>query len=447
MGRLWDFDLSASSNESEIVMTDHFSRRSFLRNTAALSAAATLASLGSNFAFAQGKERIKVGLVGCGGRGTGAATDAIHASPLVDIVAMGDLFKDRLDKSRESLAGIDADKRPAGPHPQYKVADDKIFVGFDAYKKVIDCDLDYVILTTPPGFRPEQFAYAIDKGRHVFAEKPVATDPAGVRKFIETGKIADQKKLSVVGGFVFRRDNCHMETIKKIHDGAIGDIVAGTSYYNVGYLWQHARQPEWSELEYQIRNWLYYTWLSGDLIVEQNIHRIDIQNWVMKSTPVSAYGMGGRQVRTDPAYGYIYDHFNVEFEYPNGVRINNMCRQIDGTDPRVSELYVGTKGKANPAKGLIGERPRKEEPLTKAYVQEHVDLVAAITSGKPVNESGRLADSTLTAIMGRMSAYTGKQVTWEQAMQSKLDIWPKEPLAFGPWPVPAVPMPGKEQLV
>src|SRR5439155_21125286 len=378
-------------------MSSNFSRRDFLKTTAAVSAAATLASLGTSFAFAAGTDRIKVGLVGCGGRGTGAAGDAIHASPLVDVVALGDLFKDRLDQSRQNLSKLDEKEsgRAAGtPHPQMKVADDKCFVGFDAYKKVIDSGIDYVILTTPPGFRPEQFAYAVEKGKHVFAEKPVAVDPAGVRRFIETSKKVHEKKLCLVGGFVFRRQPMHIETIKKIHDGAIGDVVAGTSYYNVGYLWHHPRQKEWSELEYQIRNWLYFTWLSGDLIVEQNIHRLDIQNWVMKANPVSAYGMGGRQVRVDPEYGNIFDHFAVEYEYPNSVKINNMCRQIDSTDPRVSELYIGSKGKADPAKGIVGERPKKDQPLSGAYVQEHIDLVEAIRSGKHVNEGQRLAESS-----------------------------------------------------
>ena len=411
----------------------NFSRRNFLKTSAAISAAATLASLGTNYAHAQGQEKIKVGLVGCGGRGTGAATDAVNASPLVEIVAMGDLFKDRLDESRKQLAGVEA-KHPG----QVKVTDDKCFVGFDAYKKVIDEPIDYVILTTPPGFRPEMFAYAIEKGRHVFAEKPVATDPAGVRKFLETTKIADQKKLNVVGGFVFRRDKTHIATIEKIHDGAIGDVTSGVSYYNVGYLWQHPRQPEWSELEYQIRNWLYFTWLSGDHIVEQNIHRIDITNWIMQANPVAAYGQGGRQVRTDPAYGNIYDHFSVEFTYPSGAKVVNTCRQIDGTDPRVNEFYWGTKGSADPAKGITGEKHgHKDEPLTTAYVQEHVDLVAAIKLGKHVNEGKRLAESTLSGIMGRMSAYTGKEVTWDMAMNSKLDLWPKQQLVFGDFPVGA----------
>jgi predicted dehydrogenase len=423
-------------------MTSNFSRRNFIKTT---TAAAALAAMGTNFAFAQGKERIKVGLVGCGGRGTGAARDAMAASPLVEIVAMGDLFKDRLDEKRGVLSKTG--EKNDQPNPQFKVTDDTAFVGFDAYKKVIDQDLTYVILTTPPGFRPDHFRYAVEKGRHVFAEKPVAVDPAGIRRFREAGKIADQKKLSVIGGFCFRRDRTHNETIAKIHQGAIGDLVSGNCYYNVGYLWKHDRKPEWSDLEFQIRNWLYYTWLSGDLIVEQNIHRLDITNWIMKANPVSAYGMGGRQVRTDPVYGCIYDHFAVEFEYPNGVKVSNQCRQIDGTDPRVSEMYYGTKGSADPASGIKGEKKEKPDPLAKAYIKEHADLIEAITTGKHVNESERLCDSTLTGIMGRMSAYTGKLVTWDQARDSKLDLWPKEPLAFGPFPVPAVPMPGKEPLV
>ena len=425
----------------------NFSRRSFLKSSAAVTAAATLASLGTNFAWAQGTERITVGLVGCGGRGTGAARDAMSASPLVDIVAMGDLFKDRLDQKRAVLSKLDPEKPE--PNPQFKVTDDTCFTGFDAYKKVIDSDIDYVILCEPPGFRPDHFRYAVEKGRHVFAEKPVAVDPVGIRKFREAGKLAEQKKLSVVGGFCFRRDRTHNETIKAIHEGAVGDIVSGNSYYCVNELWHHARKPEWTDLEFQIRNWLYYTWLSGDLIVEQNIHRIDIQNWIMKGPPVKAYGMGGRQVRTDPAYGHIYDHFAVEFEYANGVKVTNMCRQIDGTDPRVSEIYYGTKGTADPASGIVGGKKPTTKPdrLSVAYRQEHVDLVNAITSGKPVNDSKDLCDSTLTGIMGRMSAYTGKEVSWEQANDSKLDLWPKQELAFGPFPTPPVAVPGKDPLV
>ena len=430
-------------------MSDSFSRRNFLKTSAAVGAAATLASLGTNFAHAQGQQRLKVGLVGCGNRGTGAAGDAIHASPLVDIVAMGDLFKEHLEDSRKKLLELDKDKHSGAANPQMKVTDDKCFVGFDAYKKVIDLDLDYVILTTPPGFRPEMYSYAVEKGRHVFAEKPVAVDPAGVRKFIEASEKAVAKKLNLVGGFVFRRDRTHNDTINKIHAGAIGDVLSGVSYYNVGYLWHKPRQPEWSDLEFQIRNWLYFTWLAGDHIVEQAIHRIDIQNWIMNATPEKAYGQGGRQVRTDPAYGNIYDHFAVEYTYPSGARVVHQCRQIDGTDFRVDEYYWGNKGEANPAKGIKGQKkPFKDEPLSVAYVQEHKDLVAAITSGKLVNEGKRLAESSLSAIMGRMSAYTGKEVTWDQAMNSKLDLWPKEEMKFGMnIPVAPVAMPGKDQLI
>ena len=435
-------------------------RRDFLRSTAAVSAAALLAGCAATEAqektavasspatapavHVAGKERIRVGMVGCGGRGTGAARDAIQASKQVEIVALGDLVPDRLASSREQL-------QKSGE--QCKVTDEKCFTGFDCYKKVIDCDIDYVILTAPPGFRPMHFDYAIEKGRHVFAEKPVAVDPAGVRRFLETTKKADAKKLSVVGGFVFRREPTHIEIIKRIHDGEIGEITGGSSYYNVGYLWNHPRQPEWSELEYQCRNWLYFTWLSGDLIVEQNIHRLDIQNWIMKCPPVAAYGMGGRQVRVDPAFGNIYDHFAVEYEYPNGVKITNMCRQIDGCDNRVSEEYHGTKGVANPGGSAFiqvngGKKIRiKEQSLADAYCKEHKDLIEAITTGTHVNEGQRLADSSLTAIMGRMSAYTGKTVTWEAAQESKLDLWPKEPLVMGPFPVAPVAVPGKDPLV
>jgi len=426
-------------------MTDqsNFTRRDFLRTSvAAGAAAATLASMGTNFAWAQGQHRLKVGLVGCGGRGTGAARDSIKASPLVDIVAMGDLFKDRLDTSRQALAKEGA---------QFKVADDKCFVGFDAYRKVIDCDLDYVILTTPPGFRPDHFAYAIEKGRHVFAEKPVAVDPAGVRSVIETSEIAKAKSLGVVTGTLFRHHTTHRDAIKEIHDGVYGDIVAGHSYYNVGYLWNKPREAQWSDVEYQIRNWLYYTWLSGDHIVEQNVHRIDIMNWVMNGPPVKVYGMGGRQVRTQPEYGNIYDHFAVEYEYKNGVKIMNQCRQIDGTDSRVTEYFVGTKGVVEPSKGTkaaIASRA-KPEKWEVAYVREHKDLIDSIRSGKPLNEGRQIAESSMTAIMGRMSAYTGKEITWEQAMNSKLDLWPAKgtELAFGKMDVPPVPMPGKEPLV
>ncbi len=422
------------------------SRRTILKSSAAIAAAATFASLGTNYAWAAGSDKIKIGLVGCGGRGTGAATDCCHASAQVQIVAMGDLFKDRLDSSRAQLKG-DGDKNK-GVGEQYAVNDDQCFVGFDAYQKVIDSGINLVLLCTPPGFRPTHFKYAIDKDKHVFFEKPVAVDPTQVRAILETSKVAQEKNLGVLTGTLFRHHTTHREAIQRMHDGAIGDIVAGNSYYNANELWFHARKPEWTDAEYQIRNWLYYTWLSGDHIVEQNVHRIDVMNWVMKGPPVAAYGMGGRQVRTNPNYGNVYDHFAVEYEYAGGVKVVNTCRQQDGTEARVTEYFAGTKGTAQPAEGKVGSTEKiKKENWGDAYVREHKDLIDSINAGKPLNEGKQIAESTLTAIMGRMSAYTGKRVTWEQAMKSTLDLWPKTTLEFGPMAVPPVPQPGKEPLV
>jgi len=437
----------------------NISRREVLKTAAGVAAVATFASLGSNFAWAAGSDRIKIGLIGCGGRGTGAAFDCCKASPQIQIVALGDLFEDRLETSRTQLKGDGAKAKGVGE--QYAIKDDQCFVGFDAYKKVIDSDVDLVLLATPPGFRPTHFKYAIEKGKHVFFEKPVAVDPTQVRSILDTSKIAEEKKLAVVTGTLFRHHTTHQEIIKRIHDGEIGEILSGNSYYNANELWFHPRKQGWTDAEFQIRNWLYYTWLSGDLIVEQNVHRIDVMNWVMKGPPVAAYGMGGRQVRTDPNYGNIYDHFAVEYEYPGGIRVVNTCRQQDKTDTRVTEYFIGSKNMvAQPMEGLIGapayfSAAKVGEPTVKvkkelwgdAYVREHKDLIDSIISGKPLNEGKQIAESTLTAIMGRMSAYTGKRVTWEAAMNSTLDLWPKTTLEFGPMEVPPVAMPGKTPLV
>ncbi|HEV2292611.1 MAG TPA: Gfo/Idh/MocA family oxidoreductase [Tepidisphaeraceae bacterium] len=412
-------------------------RRDVIKTTAALSVAAVMSSLGSNFAHAARSDVLKVGVIGCGGRGTGAARDCAKASPRTRIVAMGDLFKDRLDSSRNNLNELGE---------QFQVTDDRAFVGFDAYKQVIDSDVDYVLLCEPPGFRPRSVAYAVEKGRHVFAEKPIAVDSAGVRRFLAAMEAAKSKQLGVLAGTVFRHHTPHIDAIKQLHDGVIGDIVAGYSYYNTAGLWHHPRKPEWSDMEWQVRNWLYFNWLSGDHIVEQNVHRIDIQNWVMKGPPKSAYAMGGRQARVDPMYGHIYDHFAVEYVYENDqkqdVRIINTCRQQDGTDTRVTEYYVGTKGTAEPSKGPKSERRVRPLPLAEGYIQEHRDLIKSLEEGRPLNEGQLVADCTLASIMGRMSAYTGKLITWDQALTAEEDTFPKE-LGFGEMPVPPVAVPGK----
>lgn len=414
-------------------------RRDFLK----VSAATTAALIASDtMAFAQGSDEIRVGVIGCGGRGTGAACDCIKSSPGVKVVALGDLFQDRLDGCLKNLnANEEVNK-------SVDITSDRCFVGFDAYQKVIACGVDMVILASPPGFRPVHFEAAVNAGKHVFMEKPVAVDATGVRAVIEAGKLAKQQKLGVVAGTQRRHQANYVETIKRIHDGAIGEIVAAQCYWNQGGLWNRGRKEDWTDMEWQVRNWLYFTWLSGDHIVEQHVHNIDVINWAMNAHPVRALGFGGRQVRTDASYGHIYDHFAVEYEYPNGARVLSMCRQIDNCANNVSERVVGTKGTSN-CGGRIwcGEVEWKYSgEASGPYVQEHRDLISSIRAGNPLNEAQQVAESCLTAIMGRMSAYTGQQVTWEQALSSSENLVP-ERLVMGPIDLPAVPMPGKHPLV
>jgi predicted dehydrogenase len=401
-------------------------------------AAATLAV--PSFAWAGGADTLKIGLIGCGGRGTGAVVNNLSSVDGVELVAMGDIFPDKLQGSLAGIKGELGDKAN-----RVKVTPDKMFIGLDAYEKVLATDIDLVILATPPGFRPQHFEAAVKAGKHVFMEKPVAVDAPGVRKVLAAGEMAMQKKLGVVAGTQRRHDFGYNEIIKRIHDGAIGDIVAAQCYWNQGPLWHVARTGDMSDAEWQLRNWYYFAWMSGDHYVEQHIHNIDVVNWAIGTHPKSAYGMGGRQVRTEPMYGHIYDHFAVEFEYPNGVRTLSMARQMEGTDANVSERIVGTKGTSNAGGEIYGANAYKYTgKRTNPYDQEHVDLVASIREGKPLNEAKMVAESTLTAIMGRMSAYSGKRVTWEQAMNSTEVLMPAELMNMkSGLPMPAVPVPGK----
>ncbi len=320
------------------------SRREFLKVSAGAVAGSLVASLPIHaFAHAYGSDRLRVGLIGCGGRGTGAAIDAVNAGEGIEIYAMGDIFPDRLNASRQILNEQIKD--------HMNVSDDRCFTGVDNYKGVIQSGVDIVILATPPAFRPIHFREAVQAGKHVFMEKPVAVCPAGVRLMFEMGELASQKGLSVVAGTQRRHDPSYRETIQRIQDGAIGRIVSASCYWNQGGLWHVERQPGWTDTEWQLRNWLYFTWLSGDHIVEQHIHNIDVINWVLGAHPVSAMGMGGRQVRTEPHFGHIYDHFAVEFEYPGGIRVLSMCRQIDGCANFIGERVVGTDGTANQHSG------------------------------------------------------------------------------------------------
>jgi predicted dehydrogenase len=418
-------------------------RREFIKTSAAVSLA-TLGS-GASRALAAGSDKVRVGLIGCGDRGTGAAINCVESSNGVEIVAMGDLFRDRLDASLAKLSRRVDDK--------VTVTEDTCFLGFDAYKKVIACDVDLVLLATPPGFRPQHLRAAVESGRHVFMEKPGAVDPVGVRSMIASSELAKEKGLSIVVGTQQRRQPQYLEVMKRVHNGDIGPVVGGQCYWNWGHQdWHFAkRRPDWSDMEWQVRCWPYFTWLSGDHIVEQHLHNLDIINWAIGSPPVQCLGMGGRQVRTGPEYGNIFDHFAVEYEYPGGVRVMSMSSQINGTTGRVGERVVGTRGSTytTRAYGYIeGDNAYKYDgPNFSGLVREHTDLIDSIREGRPINEGKRLAESTLTAIMGRMSAYTGRAMKWDWVMNaSRLDLTPPK-YEFGDLPVRPVPVPGKTQLV
>jgi len=417
-------------------------RRDFVR-TSAVVGAATLASSASNM-FAAGSDKLRIGLVGCGGRGTGAVKDCVASSKGVELVAMGDLFKDRLDGSLKDL------KKNLGG--KAKVTRETCFVGFDAYKKVIACDVDMVILAAPPGFRPIQLKAAIEAGKHVFMEKPVAVDPAGIRSVIASSELAAQKGLGIVAGTQRRHQKHYIDIMQRIHDGAIGEIRAGQCYWNggdmIGYWKWWEPTATLKGMEWQCRSWPWFTWLSGDHIVEQHVHNLDVIAWALDAHPVQCVGVGGRQVRTQ---GNIYDHFAVEFEYPNGVRISSMCRQINGCTNNVSERVVGTKGTSY-TDGSIGQifgakYYKYEGTNPNPYIVEHTDLIASIRAGEPLNEGKRVAESTMAAVMGRMSAYTGRALKWDWAMNaSKLDLSPEQ-YEFGPLATRAVAVPGKESLI
>jgi myo-inositol 2-dehydrogenase / D-chiro-inositol 1-dehydrogenase len=416
------------------------SRRTALKTTALAAAALTMPAFA-----ARGSSRLKIGVIGCGGRGTGAAVNALQASPDTEITALGDMFPDKLQKCLEELGKQqDLSSRAAVPP-------ERCFLGFDAYKKVLATDIDLVILATPPGFRPIHFEAAVDAGKQIFFEKPVAVDPAGIRKVLEAAAKAKEKNLSVVTGTQRRHEACYLEAMKRVKDGAIGDIESAAVFWNQGGLWMNKRQPAWSDMEWQLRNWLYFAWLSGDHIVEQHVHNIDVAHWYMDANPIKVSAMGGRQSRTNPDYGHVYDHFACEFEYENGRRVTSYCRQVDGASGRVEEVIYGTKGQAILASGraeITGANAwkwnsKQEDP----YVQEHKDLIASITGAGPhLNEAQRIAESCLTAIMGRMSAYTGKTLTWQQAMDSKLDLSPQA-YELGSIPTPEVAIPGKTKLI
>jgi myo-inositol 2-dehydrogenase / D-chiro-inositol 1-dehydrogenase len=423
-----------------------FSRRSFVKTTtlatAGLVMPRTLSAMTPDPASA---EVIRVGVIGCGGRGSGAARDIMRAGGEgVQIVAMGDLFPDRLERARSNLAKVASEDQMVAR--QFKVTPEKLFSGFDAYQKVLASDIDLVILATPPGFRPMHLAAAVAAGKHIFMEKPVAVDPVGVRSVMASAAAAKARSLAIVAGTQRRHQPEYLDVMKRVQDGAIGELTGGQVYWNQGGLWNAARQADWSDAEWQIRNWLYFTWLSGDHIVEQHIHNIDVANWAMGAHPARAVGIGGRQWRTDGAFGHIFDHFAINFEYPNGAHVMSMCRQIDGSANFVGERFVGTRGTTDAYSSITGAQPYQREKSEKnAYVEEHVDLLASIRDGKPLNEGQQVAESTLSAIMGREAAYTGQAIVWDELLNATQDLTPPNK-GFGQLVVPPVAMPGKTKL-
>lgn len=429
--------------------TSAATRRDFLVGAAAT----TLATL-TPAVHAAGSDTLRVGLIGCGGRGTGAAEQALRADKNTRLVAMGDMFADKLQASLGRLKDIGAIADRIDVKPEC------CFTGFNAYKPVIET-ADVVLLATPPHFRPLHLKAAVEAGKHVFAEKPCAVDAGGVRTVLQACEQAKARNLSVVAGLCWRYDHGMRETLKHIHDGMIGDITALQCSYNTGGLWSVKRLPEWSDMEWQLRNWLYFTWLSGDFNVEQHIHSLDKIAWIMQNEyPVRAVGSGGRQIRTDPLYGNIFDHHTVVYEYANGVKLFSACRQQVGCAGDVSDHVMGSNATCHieatfPVRASItrGNKkiwqlatPGRKAPRGNMYQNEHDELFASIRDGKPINNGEWMAKSTLMAIMGRMATYTGQVITWDMAMNSKENLTPPA-YEFGSLPVAPVARPGITKFV
>jgi len=403
-------------------------RRDFVKGTALVTGGVLIGGLpvgASAFVNPQAK-KLRLAMVGCGGRGTGAAVQALTADADVELVAMADAFKDNVDSSLNSI--MNSDELAADRKKNVKVTEATKFVGFDAYKEAIKM-ADVVILATPPGFRPYHLEECLNQGKHVFCEKPLGSDAAGVRKCLDLVKVADDKKLNVVVGLQRHYQTSYREVLKRVKDGAIGDIQSGQVYWNGGGVWVRERKPEYSEMQYQMRNWYYFNWLCGDHIVEQHIHNLDVFNWFKGAFPVSAQGMGGRQVRTGKEYGEIYDHHYVEYMYADGTVLNSQCRHIKGCWSKVSETLIGTKGKADfDTGGMItdlkgGEIYRhrgKNDP--NPYQVEHDELFASIRNGGHINDIHFGAMSTMTAILGRYATYSGVEVKMDDALASTVQL-------------------------
>ncbi len=404
--------------------TRRSSRRDFLKGSSAAFAGAALAGgLGvARSAHAAGSDELKVVLIGCGGRGKGAIRNCMTASQTtgekVRVIAVADAFE---DNARGALDGL---KKEEAYRDMVDVDDDHVFAGFDAYQKAIDAGPDLLVIATPPGFRPIHYKAAVDADKHIFMEKPCCVDAPGYRSLLETNKAADQKGLKVGVGLQRHHEPRYQETIRRIQEGALGDLKYLRAYWNGGGVWVRDREGleerlgrKLTEMEYQMRNWYYFVWLCGDHICEQHVHNLDICNWIKNGHPVEANGMGGRQVRKGKDVGHIYDHHFVEFTYDDGTKMYSQCRHIRNCWNSVSEYAHGTKGWANCSGEIQGENEwkfRGDRP--NPYVQEHIDLQKAIRSGEPYNEAPFGADSSFTAVLGRMATYSGQRVNWDDAV-------------------------------
>jgi len=462
--------MSYNGQHGPFSLVDSVTRREFVKTTATV--AAILPFVGTSLAvarsaYAGGADTLKIALIGCGGRGTGAAMQALTADKGAVLWTMADVFKDRIDASydglkkeiEESAKDTDLNARSA-KSAQLQVDDSRKFVGFDSFQRAIDSGVDVVLITGYPAFRPEHLKAAVAAGKHVFAEKPVAVDAPGIRSVIESSELAKAKNTALVVGFCWRHHPGMNAAMQYINSGAFGEVVTAHTTYNTGTLGNRPRKPEWTDLEFQMRNWWHFTWISGDHIVEQAIHSVDRLSWAMNDLlPTRVICHGGRAARTGPESGNVFDHFSAVYEYPNGKRAFHSCRQIDQCINDNSDYVYSGKGLAivdgwkDTAASIrdfagkeVWKPPASPSGSSAMYQNEHDELFASIRSGKPINDGVRSSNSTMLAIMARMAAYTGQAITWEQAMKSQEKLVPDK-IEFGPMPTPAVAVPGQTKFL
>ncbi len=441
------------SGENIRIQNNSTTRREFLKTSALVAAAVSATLPVERSAHAAGSDALKIGLIGCGGRGAGAVGSALAVEPTARLTAVADAFLDRTQFSRGALNAQLGDR--------IAVDDDHCFGGFDGYRKLLDSGVDVVILAETPHFRPMHIEACIDAGVHVFAEKPMAVDAPGVRRVLAAAEKAQRQNLSLVSGFETRYSQSAREIVQRIHDGEIGELVAVHTTYNTGPLWHRGRKPEWTEMEFQLRNWYYFTWLSGDHLVEQHVHYNDLVSWVMQEQPpLHAWGYGGRQVRTEGKFGDIFDHHSVVYEYPHGVHYFAFTRQQPNCFNENSEVIMGTKGMAVGQRGwsirdATGRKLWEPQQTTRDAEQNcFAEMFGAMKAGTPINDGVAMARSTMHAILGRMATHGGQRVTWDEGLGSELVLAPQQyawdadppvmPDASGNYPVP---IPGFTKVV